>query len=61
MSNIISSILLLAVLSFMIYAVYTLFKNSKINQNNKIIWVVIIIMMPLIGAILFLIMNKNKK
>ncbi len=60
MSNFISSILLLAVLSFMIYAVYTLFKNSRINQNNKIIWIAIIILMPLIGAILFLIMNRNK-
>ncbi|WP_366519356.1 PLDc N-terminal domain-containing protein [uncultured Dokdonia sp.] len=44
----------------MIYAVYTLFKNSRINQNNKIIWIAIIILMPLIGAILFLIMNRNK-
>lgn len=59
MSNLISSILLLAVFSFMIYAIYSLFKNSNINQNSKILWIVIIIIMPLIGAILFLIMNKN--
>lgn len=60
MPNLISSILLSVVAALIIYSLYILFKKSNVKGDKKVIWILIIFMMPLIGAILFLYFNHRK-
>lgn len=37
-----------------------IFKNPKINSNQKILWVLVIICMPFLGILFALLFIKNK-
>lgn len=35
--------------------------KSNFNGNNKIVWIVVVILLPILGAILYLIVGKSQK
>ncbi|PQJ18701.1 PLDc N-terminal domain-containing protein [Tenacibaculum sp. SG-28] len=43
-----------------IYCLIDIFKN-KFAQNDKIIWTLVVILIPFIGSLLYLYIGKNKK
>jgi apolipoprotein N-acyltransferase len=47
-------------LVLMIYALLDVFK-SNIPQNSKLLWVIIILVAPLIGSIIYLVWGKNQR
>ncbi|MDN3666025.1 PLDc N-terminal domain-containing protein [Algibacter miyuki] len=43
-----------------IYCLIDILKN-KFAQNDKIIWILVVILIPFIGSLLYLFIGKNKK
>jgi len=43
-----------------IYAVLDIIKNRNFNMNTKLLWVIIIILIPILGSILYLVWGRNK-
>lgn len=43
-----------------IYCMIDILKN-KFAQNEKIIWILLVILIPFIGSLLYLFIGKNKK
>ena len=35
--------------------------NNKFKQNDKIVWVLVVLLLPILGSILYLFIGKNKK
>lgn len=52
--------LVLLQLALMITALVHLVRNEKLNQNNKIIWALVIIFVNLIGPIIYLIFGRKE-
>lgn len=52
--------LVLLQLALMITALVHLVRNEKLNQNNKIIWALVIIFVNLIGPIIYLIFGRQE-
>ncbi len=52
--------LILLSIALWIYCLIDILKN-KFAQNDKIIWVLVVILIPFIGSILYLFIGKNKK
>lgn len=57
---IVSVFLLLPTLLWIIALVDILKSNFK-DSNNKILWVLVVILLPVIGSILYFIIGKNQK
>ncbi|WP_336068572.1 PLDc N-terminal domain-containing protein [Mesoflavibacter sp. CH_XMU1404-2] len=43
-----------------IYCLIDIFKN-KFAQNDKLIWILLVLLIPFIGSLLYLSIGKNKK
>ncbi|OJF94554.1 PLD nuclease N-terminal domain-containing protein [Alkalibacterium sp. 20] len=52
--------LVLLQLILMVTALLHLIKNDRLDQNNKIIWALVIIFVNLIGPILYLIFGRKE-
>lgn len=52
--------LVLLQLILMVTALLHLIKNDRLEQNNKIIWALVIIFVNLIGPILYLIFGRKE-
>jgi len=52
--------LLFFILLFPLIALIDILK-SKFEQNDKLVWVLVVIFLPLIGSILYFIIGRNKK
>lgn len=52
--------LLLVSIALWIYCLIDILKN-KFEQNDKIIWVLVVLLLPILGSILYLFIGKNKK
>jgi len=57
---IVSVFLFLPTLLWIIALVDVLKSNFK-DSNNKILWVLVVILLPVIGSILYFIIGKNQK
>lgn len=44
-----------------IVALVDIIKSDFKDSNNKIIWILIVILVPIIGSILYFLMAKNQK
>lgn len=44
-----------------IAALVDIIKSNFKDSNNKIIWILIVILVPIIGSILYFLMAKNQK
>jgi hypothetical protein len=56
----ISQGLLLFSIGLWIYCLIDILKN-KFAQNDKIIWVLVVMLIPILGSILYLFIGKHKK
>jgi len=52
--------LLLLQLILMVTALLHLIKNERLDQNNKIIWALVIIFLNLVGPILYLLFGRKE-
>ncbi|WNH12971.1 PLDc N-terminal domain-containing protein [Thalassobellus suaedae] len=52
--------LLLVSIGLWIYCLIDVLKN-KFEKNDKIIWVLVVILLPILGSILYLFIGKSKK
>ncbi|MDA0177380.1 PLDc N-terminal domain-containing protein [Mesoflavibacter profundi] len=43
-----------------IYCLIDILKN-KFAQNDKLIWILLVLLIPFIGSLLYLLIGKNKK
>lgn len=53
------SILLISILLW-IYSLIDILKN-KFEQNDKIIWLLVVILIPILGPVLYILIGRNKK
>ena len=53
-------ILLLLSIILWIYCLIDILKNTFI-KNDKIVWIIVVIFVPIIGSILYLLIGKNRK
>lgn len=58
-SSFLSSILGLVWFVIVVYTLYLLITGKKTKKLNKLIWAILIIFLPLIGVILYWILEKN--
>ena len=54
----INNILYIVVVIFIIWALYDLFTSSK-PTNKKLLWAILIIILPLIGSILYYFIGRK--
>ncbi|WP_026838864.1 PLDc N-terminal domain-containing protein [Gillisia sp. JM1] len=52
--------LILISIALWIYCLIDVLRN-KFEQNDKIMWILIVIFLPLLGSFLYLLIGKNKK
>ena len=52
--------LILLSIGLWIYCLIDILRN-KFTQNDKIIWVLVVIFIPIIGSLLYLFIGKNQK
>lgn len=51
----------IGLLAFWIYCVVDIVKSEFKNSNDKIIWLILILMVPFLGAILYIAVGKTQK
>ena len=54
-------ILILIVLVIPLIAIIDVVKSSFKESVNKIVWVLVVILLPILGAILYFIIGRNQK
>lgn len=47
-------------LILIVYALMDIFKNPNFNTNTKLLWVVIIVLIPILGSLLYLFWGRNQ-
>ncbi|MFS4483321.1 PLD nuclease N-terminal domain-containing protein [Hyunsoonleella sp. 2307UL5-6] len=52
--------LMLVSIGLWIYSLIDILKH-KFEQNDKIVWVLVVLFLPILGSMLYLFMGKNKK
>lgn len=52
---------ILVPVALMIWAIIDLVQSTFADSTNKLIWALVIIFMPLIGAVLYLIVGRKQK
>lgn len=57
---IVYALIFLAIAGLFLYSLIDVLKNEY-EGNNKIIWVLVIILMPIIGSVLYLGIGSNQK
>jgi len=43
-----------------IYALLDVLKNPGLNGNTKLLWIIIIILLPIIGSLLYIFWGRNQ-
>ena len=43
-----------------VYALMDIFKNPNFNTNTKLLWVIIIVLIPILGSLLYLFWGRNQ-
>lgn len=44
-----------------VVALLNIIRNNNLNQNTKLLWVIMILIAPIIGALIYLFWGKNKR
>jgi divalent metal cation (Fe/Co/Zn/Cd) transporter len=47
-------------LVLIVYALMDIFKNPNFNTNTKLLWVIIIVLIPILGSLLYLFWGRNQ-
>jgi TM2 domain-containing membrane protein YozV len=53
-------LLILVTIGLWIYCLIDILK-SKFEQNDKIVWVLVVVLLPILGSLLYLIIGRKKK
>ncbi len=43
-----------------IYALLDIIKSSRFNQNTKLLWIIIILIAPILGSLIYLVWGRNQ-
>jgi hypothetical protein len=43
-----------------VYALLDIFKNSNFNQNTKLLWIIIILVAPILGSMIYIFWGRNQ-
>jgi len=43
-----------------IYALLDIIKSSRLNQNTKLLWIIIILIAPILGSLIYLVWGRNQ-
>ncbi|MBW4890306.1 PLDc N-terminal domain-containing protein [Mucilaginibacter sp. HMF5004] len=43
-----------------VYALMDIFKNPNFNLNTKLLWVIIIVLIPILGSLLYIFWGRNQ-
>lgn len=54
------SVLILIALLLPVLALISILKN-RFNDNDKLIWVLVVLLLPFLGSILYFIMGRSKR
>lgn len=46
-------------LVLIVYALMDIIKNSGLNQNTKLLWVILIVVAPILGSLLYLFWGRT--
>lgn len=55
------AIVALLIFGLVIWALVDVIKSEFTKPNNKIVWVLIIVFMPILGSILYLIIGRDQR
>jgi hypothetical protein len=47
-------------LILIVYALLDIFKNPNFNLNTKLLWVIIIVLIPILGSLLYIFWGRNQ-
>ena len=47
-------------LALVVCALWSIFKNPSFNQNTKLLWVIIILIAPILGSLLYLFWGRTQ-
>ena len=53
-------LLILVAIGLWIYCLIDILK-SKFEQNDKIVWVLVVVLLPILGSLLYLVIGRKKK
>jgi hypothetical protein len=53
-------IISLAILAFWIWALVDAIKNPRLTDNERLIWIIVILLTQCIGAVIYLIVGRKK-
>ncbi len=60
-SAVILTLFLLVPLALFIWALVDILKSEFKDANNKIIWLIVVLVLPLVGAIIYLAVGRKQK
>ena len=46
--------------ALIVYALLDIFKNPNFNFNTKLLWVIIIVLIPILGSLLYIFWGRNQ-
>lgn len=48
-------------LAIYVYTIYDVITSNFDNQNDKLIWVIIVVLAPLVGTVLWFLIGRKKR
>lgn len=59
-SGIFGLIFFIAYVILFIYALLDIFKNPNLNQTTKLLWILIILIAPILGSLIYIFWGRNQ-
>ncbi|WP_295653101.1 PLDc N-terminal domain-containing protein [uncultured Mucilaginibacter sp.] len=59
-SGVVGLIFFIIELILVVYALMDIFKNSSFSQSTKLLWFIIILLIPILGSLLYLFWGRTK-
>jgi divalent metal cation (Fe/Co/Zn/Cd) transporter len=59
-SGIFGLIFFVAYLILFLYALLDIFKNPNLNQTTKLLWILIILVAPILGSLIYIFWGRNQ-
>lgn len=59
-SGIFGLIFFIAYLVLFLYALLDIFKNPNLNQTTKLLWILIILIAPILGSLIYIFWGRNQ-
>ncbi|WP_448701003.1 PLDc N-terminal domain-containing protein [Mucilaginibacter sp. AW1-3] len=59
-SGIFGLIFFIAYVILFLYALLDIFKNPNLNQTTKLLWVLIILVAPILGSLIYIFWGRNQ-